>query len=269
MNWRNDAEGLLFETPIIPNDADTAWMTPFISKGGFSPLSGAGDDDDATDVEDVVVVGDWEFPPLIPYSPGGGSPPDGSGDPTGGGGGGGGGTPQPPPDTACQVDEAMDGIAKLIEAMIKAMPDWNAREYGALILRDANGNIHVGQLMRGETMSESLLAGRDAPRLAYQSSIPSGWTVVGTVHSRPDEGYDNLQDIENRYPSSYAGGGNYGKLQNFVSVSQNFASPATFDQYILGPDGILREFNWSEGVVGQVNDSRPNRSDLSSDRPCT
>lgn len=90
VNWRNDAEVLLFETPIIPNDADTAWMTPFVSKGGFSPLSGAGDDDDATDLEDVVVVGDWEFPPLIPYSPGGGSPPDGSGDPTGGGGGGGG-----------------------------------------------------------------------------------------------------------------------------------------------------------------------------------
>jgi hypothetical protein len=176
----------------------------------------------------------------------------------------------PPPQTPCELDQAMDGLAQQIEAMIKATPDWNAREYGAYILRDADGYLHIGQFMRGETVAEAIQAGRAAPSLGYQTTIPAGWSVVGAVHSHPDVGYDNAADLVNRYPSLYPGGGDYNAFDRVIGGSPHFAPAAIFAQYILGPDGLLREFNWSEGRVTVNNDTRANdRHNLSSDRRCS
>jgi hypothetical protein len=52
--------------------------------------------------------------------------------------------------------------------------------------------------------------------------------------------------------------------------SNYFSNHAGFAQYILGPDGTLREFNARDGKITAANDSDPNsRSNLAGDRPCS
>jgi len=193
----------------------------------------------------------------------------------GGGGSGDGGIPMPPPpQTPCELDAAKDSVAKSIESAIKAMPDWNEREYGALILRNSDGYIYIGDIARGETVAEAkaraAAAGEEnfAPETRF-GSVPAGFTVVGVVHSHPNEGYNNAEDIENRYPSDYAGGGDYYNFEQLVGKDPRFSSAAEFTQYILGPDGTLREFSFTEGRVTHSNDTKAaERSDLASNRPC-
>lgn len=180
----------------------------------------------------------------------------------------------PPPLTPCELDGAKDSAATTIAIEIKAKPDWQEREYGALILRDADGYIYIGNIARGETVAEAqaraTAAGQTdfAPETRF-GSVPAGFTVIGVVHSHPDVGYSPSEDLQNRYPSDYPGGGDYTNFENLVVSHPRFSSAADFTQYILGPDGVLREFDFTEGRVTQANDTKPNRADLASDRPCS
>ena len=231
-------------------------------------LVSGGNNSTVTEVDEIVVIG----------NPGGGDWGDWGdwgdyGDYIDGGGDGYGPTP-PPPQNPCELDGSKDSVAKTIEDAIKAMPDWNEREYGALILRDANGYIHIGEIARGETVAEAqaraIAAGESsyAPETRF-GGVPAGFTVVGAVHSHPDVGYNNSEDLQNRYPSNYSGGGDYYNFGQLVGNDPRFSSPADFTQYILGPDGVLREFDFTDGNVTYGNDPKAaNRSDLSSDRPC-
>lgn len=177
----------------------------------------------------------------------------------------------PPPENPCVLDAAKDGAARTIEDSIRQQPDWNEREYGALILRDAAGYIHVGDLVRGETVAEAearAIAAGDpdfAPRIDFPSP-PAGYTVVGVVHSHPDAGYTPAEDAGNRTPSAddYA---NFGAL---VGIDSRFSSQANFTQYIFGPDGVLREFDWTDGQITSLTAAEAAaRANLEGDRPCS
>lgn len=163
----------------------------------------------------------------------------------------------------------MDLIARQIEALIKAQPDWNAREYGAVIYMVDN-EVRMGPLIRGETLAEAQAAGRTEPttRIPIPTDIGDG-VILAVVHSHPDFGYEPNEDLGNYYPSDRPDSGDYYGMEQFVGSDTRFGNNAAFAQYILGPDGVLREFNFSDGRVTKDNDTDPEgRSDLAKDRPC-
>lgn len=197
-----------------------------------------------------------------------------------GGDRGGAGDDSPPYDYAnwlqqeCAADLAVDMIARQIEALIKATPDWNAREYGAIIYM-VDGEVRMGPLTRGMTVAEAVALGLDAPqtRFSTPSDLGNG-VILAVVHSHPDVGYTNAEDLQNNYPSYYTGSdgnasGDYATFESLVGSDSRFSNSAAFAQYILGPDGVLREFNARDGRLNPVNDpNAASRSNLVSDRPC-
>lgn len=160
--------------------------------------------------------------------------------------------------------------------MIKQQPDWNAREYGALIVRYQDGSYGVTALARGETVAEAgaraSAAGQTgfAPQISYKYASTGGAVIVAAIHSHPDIGYNNADDTNNRYPSYYGGSGDYGNFDKLVGSDGRFvSSPDQFTHYILGPDGVLREYNLKDGHLNPNNDPNPGvRSTLTADRPC-
>ncbi|MEO7178620.1 MAG: DUF4329 domain-containing protein, partial [Allosphingosinicella sp.] len=177
----------------------------------------------------------------------------------------------PPPVSPCELDAAKDSAAQSLADEIKAKADWNSREYGGLILRDSSGYIWFSELQAGETVAEALARataagpGADYAPQTHLGSVPAGYTVVGAVHSHSDIGYDAAGDAQNMYPSA----GDYSQFDALVGIDSRFSSGAQFTQYIVGPDGVLREYDFTEGHVTPLNDTKAaTRSDLASDRPC-
>lgn len=174
----------------------------------------------------------------------------------------------------CAADLEVDMKARQIEALIKATPDWNEREYGAVIYM-VNGEVRMTALARGMTVAEAVAAGLDAPRTVIPVPADLGdGVILAVIHSHPDVGYTAAEDLDNHYPSSYLNsngtpGGDYGLFNSLVGSDSRFGNSAAFAQYILGPDGVLREFNARDGTLNRNNDpNAANRSNLASDRPC-
>lgn len=124
---------------------------------------------------DILVTGDrdkwWED---LFDQPGGG------GGSSGGGGGGGGELPPNEPDLydACD-DRKSDSLAQSINDEIQGKPDKDTREYGALIWKDAAGNVHRTALVPGTN-------GRVPwPSDPGELGLDSYSQVIGMVHSHP------------------------------------------------------------------------------------
>lgn len=170
----------------------------------------------------------------------------------------------------CGLDDIVDFQAQQIMNLIKAQPDWNLREYGALVYL-VDGEIRITPLTRGETVAEAVAAGRQFPETIINppSDLGDG-VILAVVHSHPDVGYDPAGDLENWYPS----GNDYDLFDRLVgnqyfATDSRFANNIAFAQYILGPDGILREFNKQDGRVTSTNDASPGiRQELWRDRQC-
>lgn len=169
----------------------------------------------------------------------------------------------------CETDRNVDSLAQQVANEINAISDSNEREYGAVIYINDSGELKRSSLTPGQTVAEAIAAGLDAPetRIGIPSDLGSG-RILAVIHSHPDVGYSNSQDIDNRYPSNNPGqNGDYQTFNALVASDSRFSNTAEFSQYILGPDGVLREFNASEGVVDRHNDQNPDdRDNLSKDR---
>ncbi len=206
--------------------------------------------------------GGWRW---IPSASNGGSP-----------GGGVGVVPPVPQDSPCEQDAKEDEIARGVEGLIKQQPDWNAREYGALIVRYQDGSYGVTALARGETVAEAkaraIAAGQTgfSPQLAYKYTSEGGAVIVAAIHNHPDVDYNRSEDMKNRYPSYDNGSGDYGNFDKLIGRDVRLVSSVDqFTHYILGPDGVLREFNLKDGHLNPRNDPNPGmRSNLAADRPC-
>ena len=170
----------------------------------------------------------------------------------------------------CLADLTTDMIARQIEALIKAQPDWNAREYGAVIYMVGN-EVRMGPLLRGTTLAEAQAAGGTSagPHTDIYAPADLGdGVILAVVHSHPSVGY-GTDYVPSRYPSDKVGSGDYFGIEQLVGSDSRFGNNAAFAQYILGPDGVLREFNFSDGRLTAANDPDPNsRSNLAKDRPC-
>jgi len=140
--------------------------------------------------------------------------------------------PLPP---ECQTHEDnTDSMAEFIADAIMSQPDWNSREYGAIIYLDQNGDIQAGPLQMGTTMAET-----NPPQLelSITSDMQNG-KILGYVHNHPDIGYNSSEDRDNRNPSQQ-------DWAVYDTLVGDYGASSALGMYILGPDGILREFHAS------------------------
>ena len=172
----------------------------------------------------------------------------------------------------CEADNKVDFAAQQLANLIKTMPDWNEREYAAIIYMTTDGQIRTTDLFKGQTVAEALALGQVAPetKLSAPADLGDG-VILAVIHSHPDLGYDSAEeDHDNWYPSDRPDSGDYYSFEQLVGRDPRFANNVAFAQYILGPDGLLREFNAKDGRITRLNDPDPgSRTNLAKDRPCS
>lgn len=168
--------------------------------GGTVTAGTAGNDSGG----DIVVTAnpgdDGGYYPPMPGWDGGGDYGDWGGGGGGDGGGGGGDTGIPySPGFDPAMDDRADALAAQLGAQIAAMPDADKYEYGALIWKDASGNLHTTTIERGTTNTTPLGA------MWGQVDFANGGQVVGVIHSHPTLYNAGSADVPNWQPATQGG----------------------------------------------------------------
>ena len=122
-------------------------------------------------------------------------------EPIEGGEGGGGSVPENPPEVShTETSECATGVAEQVADKIRTLvnPD-QPREYGAIIVRNSNGQYGVYEGIHSDGVDRATLSAPEEIRTS----------VAGIVHNHPFNAADspNLR-LENRYPSD----GDWGEL---------------------------------------------------------
>lgn len=177
---------------LSPDTQD--WIVAFkasATNDTYLPLFGAGDpgngDGSGTRVDDIIVVGERPRNDDDPYDewwetgglPGGEGPDPGMGGGDGWGGGGGDAVDPTQRDYNACEDRQADTLAADINDEIRNQPDSDRREYGALIWRDDEGNLHRTALVPGTNGEVPY------PADPNELGLDSYSRVVGMVHSHP------------------------------------------------------------------------------------
>lgn len=98
------------------------------------------------------------------------------------------------------------------------------------------------------------------PRLGQAYPAINASNIVAIVHSHPREsgpGFENVTDINELSPLDYgntmpshpniaAGPNDWDNARSFL-LANGRDSVADVSHYILGPDGVLRQYNYSDG----------------------
>lgn len=148
---------------------------------------------------------------------------------------------EPPPPTD---EELVDAFAYYIQHDILAQTDHNEREYGTVIYQDRiTGEIKALPLTRGETVAEAERRGGPGtpPETRISTAGTDGGVILAIIHNHPDIGYDNAGDQRNKLPSD----NDWNAGQTLINGLR--AETSTFAEYIVGPDGQLREYDYASG----------------------
>lgn len=176
---------------------------------------------------------------------GGGTGGETGGYTAGGGGGGPTGPTATPAEQHSQDCGTEDGAAvQVAKHVIGALPagvsgppdpvttsagtDWTAVEFGAVIVRNADGSFGA--------LNNMIYSSNQPNYVALPSGI--GQPVQGLWHSHPTRDGPNQWAID-RYPSS----GDWSGLARVAGQAGAAADPSL---WITGPDGVTREFSLSE-----------------------
>jgi len=81
--------------------------------------------------------------------------------------------------------------------------------------------------------------------------------ILGFIHNHPDIGYNSSEDRDNRNPSA----GDWGAYHQLIS---NHVAASDLSIYILGPDGVLREFHASD-ESRHTAENNPSNPDANND----
>lgn len=114
------------------------------------------------------------------------------------------GSEQPTPSTEYVEDKAADALATHVASLIKNMPDYNVREYGAVIYRDQYGEIKISDIQPGPVGAQGGQV--DLSGIVNQVGAHN---VIGFIHSHPA-----IQPL-NGEPNPYANLLSTGDIENF------------------------------------------------------
>lgn len=146
----------------------------------------------------------------------------------------------PRPYDACE-DRQADTLASQINSEIAAQPDSDRREYGALIWRDDNGNLHRTALRPGTN-------GRvDWPADPTELGLDSYSRVVGMVHSHPSWVNLGTDAAPNWVQASHGWmhGGDWAAADGWMNLHN--LSFENFTMYI-SYQGQIREYDYRDNV---------------------
>lgn len=143
-----------------------------------------------------------------------------------------------------QLDRHIDDTARALEKIIKADPRFNTTEIGTLIIKDRNGLINNGELVYGSAADPSSL------EFPLQKWGVEPGQVLGIIHSHPASLFPSSTHEINKYPSDNRtiGGVTYeGQDWRMADILRDHGmNPDTFRHYIIGPDGVTREYNFND-----------------------
>ncbi len=156
-------------------------------------------------------------------------------------------------DTDCKLENDVDKLAREISETIKLKPDWNEREYGAVIYETADGTIKHSALSSGETVAEAQARANAAGDSSFAPrtgmTIPRDAVKIhAVVHNHPDVGYDDAGDASNMNPSD-SDWGTFDILTTGVDGGGGatrwgqIADPSKLALYVVGPNGDINEFH--------------------------
>lgn len=185
----------------------------------------------------------------------------------------------------CQAQQAVesheDSLAANIAKEIRkentptSNPDNN--EFGAFVLRLSNNQYVRVSLTEGITGAVSLTGMLRAARTQYGQHINAA-NIVAVVHSHPREagpGFENVSNIGElsdldygntmpSHPNIQPGANDWGNTRSFL-LNNGRTNVADVAHYILGPDGVLRQYNYSDGHPAEsseqyqsINDAETN-----------
>ncbi len=143
------------------------------------------------------------------------------------------------------VDAQADNFARQLVEKIKADPAYNSREIGAIIYKDSvTGEMKVSPL--GYASSGN--PGAISYPIDQWGISPS--EIIGIVHSHPTGVFDEKLHWLNIYPSDdrIINGDNYeGGDWRMADILRDHGMNAdTFRYYIIGPDNITREYDFTD-----------------------
>lgn len=142
-----------------------------------------------------------------------------------------------------------DKAATEIEAMIKSPErEMAVREYSSVIIANFadpnNPSFQTGEVMRGESWAEAAAAGRDVPQTVVRVPALGMYDrIVAVEHSHPRVG---VPDAElNKLPSDTDWGVHDALLSKYGS--SKMAPTYAFSHYVIGPDGVMRQYRQDGG----------------------
>lgn len=152
-----------------------------------------------------------------------------------------------------------DKLSENFQAEVATKADAGSREYATVMIMnatDANApTFRYAPLTPGQTWAEAWANGQPGPTVSVNIP-PLGQFdyIVGIIHSHP------LQDDPNpaldRLPSGQDWGA-YSAMQNLPSHPR-LAPETAFSQYILGPDGTVRQYRQDAGQPTQPTNGTRN-----------
>jgi hypothetical protein len=145
-----------------------------------------------------------------------------------------------------------DTMAENFQDEVATKPDAGSREYATVMIMDATDanapKFRYAPLAAGQTWAEALAAGQPGPTISVDLP-PLGQFdyIVAIIHSHPLQGDPN--PTLNRLPSAQDWGA-YNTIKNLPSQPR-LAPETAFSQYILGPDGTVRQYRQDGGQPTQ------------------
>lgn len=152
------------------------------------------------------------------------------------------------------LDDRIDALAAQIGAEIAAKPDADKYEYGAIIWKDANGNLHTTTIDRGTT--------NQAPtdKLWAQVDFAHGAEVVSILHSHPtlyNAGSVNHPNWQPATQASTLSAMDFDNLINRGSGSEAGFDSSNYRSYLVFGSSVTEYYAFEQdqsrvGVGGQA-----------------
>jgi len=151
----------------------------------------------------------------------------------------------------CVIEAAIDAAAKTVETAIMDNADSSTNEYGSVVYTDSEGVLQFvtpGTSNDPDNFSITLPTGVNESQIHAIIHNHNPATREDTDPNTPgiQDPAADFADAANRYPSP----GDWQQLRDLVSAGAN---PDTLSTYIIGPDGIMREYNYSDMDIYDVD----------------
>jgi hypothetical protein len=157
-----------------------------------------------------------------------------------------------------EIDEVSNTIVERIRGLNNLNTDPDNVEFGSFVLRLDNGQIRQSPLGRGETGQISLRDLYNAAVAAFPGIDASN--IVRMIHLHPRNsgaGFENVSDLSDlgaldygnvmpSHPNISPGPNDWENVRSFL-LNNGRTSVEDASHTIVGPDGVAREYDYSDG----------------------